>query len=368
MIIFTNRVKLHAPYEPEPRDSYMCHRTAQAWEIAKLMKGAVDRGHLVLGLGDFNAIPLSLAHRIICKHGAVCDVWRVLHPDSSVGMALDLVEQARRRPIPTAQYNLTENGATCDSVLNTWRWEKRQQKLLGPGRPPIDIPGDTMDPRAKRLDYIFVSSGSRDGEPGGWTIKDARVGMTGRHPTLQCSLSDHFAVEATIEWHPGPYNPDPHKDDDIAVGSGVFLQSPTSSEHPSPVRDAFYNTQLKPVKEDTYLPIQTYDEILDMIAKYNRRERKQRRYRLYHFIASVIISIACLVAVWFSPRNFVAFMLMLLSTLGLSAGVIDGLIGGLFMGSEIRALKEFEWEVRNARAAAGAGDDGGELHEALLEW
>jgi sphingomyelin phosphodiesterase 2 len=346
----------------------MCHRIAQAWEIAKLMKGAVDRGHLVLGLGDFNAIPLSLVHRIVCKHGAVRDVWRVLHPDSSVGMALDLVEQARRRPIPTAGYNLTENGAASDNVLNTWRWDKRQQKMLGPGRPPIEIPLDTMDPRAKRLDYIFASSGSRHGKPGGWTIKDARVGMTGRHPILQCSLSDHFAVEATIEWHPNPYNPDPHKNEDVAVESGAFLQSPTNSEYPSPVRDAFYNTQLKPVKEDAYLPIQTYNEILDMIAKYNIRERKQRRYRLYHFLASVIISIACLIAVWFSPRNLVAFLLMLLSTLGLSAGVIDGLIGGLFMGSEIRALKEFEWEIRNARAAAGAGIGGGELYEALQEW
>ena len=34
-----------------------------------------------------------------------------------------------------------------------------------------------------------------------------------------------------------------------------------------------------------------------------------------------------------------AFILMLLSTFGLSAGVIDGLIGGLFVGSELRALK-----------------------------
>lgn len=334
------------------------------------MKGAVDRGHLVLGLGDFNAIPLSLAHRIICRHAQVRDVWRVLHPDSSVGSATEIVEQARRRPIPTVEYNLTENGATCDSVLNTWRWDKRQQKLLGPDRAPIEIPLDTIDPNARRLDYIFASTGSRDGEPGGWIIKDARVGMTMRHPVLQCSLSDHFAVEATIEWHPCPYFLNPHKDEDAQVGNGAFLQSPTSSEHPSPVRSSFYNHQLKPVKEDAYLPIQTYDEILDMIAKYNLRERKQRRYRLYHFIASVAISIACLVAVWWSPQNFVAFLLMMLSTLGLSAGVIDGLIGGLFMGSEIRTLKEFEWEIRNAKAAAGAGNGGGigEIYEALQEW
>jgi sphingomyelin phosphodiesterase 2 len=52
------------------------------------------------------------------------------------------------------------------------------------------------------------------------------------------------------------------------------------------------------------------------------------------------------------PRNYVAFILMLLSSVGLSVGVIDGLMGLLFIGSEMRALKEFEWEVRNARERA----------------
>jgi sphingomyelin phosphodiesterase 2 len=115
---------------------------------------------------------------------------------------------------------------------------------------------------------------------------------------------------------------------------------------------------------ESLLPIPIYNEILETIEKYKSRERKQRRYRMYHFLASVVISISCLIAVWWSPQNFVAFLLMLLSTLGLSAGVIDGLIGGLFVGSEIRALKEFEWEIRNARAAAG-GSDGGEHYEAV---
>ncbi len=100
-------------------------------------------------------------------------------------------------------------------------------------------------------------------------------------------------------------------------------------------------------------PVSTYDEILAMVHKYQLREKWQRRWRLGHFVGSVVFTIGCLIAVWWSPRNFVAFILMLLSTLGLSAGVIDGLIGGLFVGSEIRALKEFEWEIRNARAAVG---------------
>ncbi|KAK1077856.1 phospholipase C type enzyme [Friedmanniomyces endolithicus] len=101
-----------------------------------------------------------------------------------------------------------------------------------------------------------------------------------------------------------------------------------------------------------YLPIETYDEILAMIATYNIRERKQRRLRLTHFVVELFVALGCFVAVWWSPHNFVAFLLMLLSTLGLSAGVLDGLMGGLFVGSEIRALKEFEYEVRNAREQA----------------
>ncbi|KAG9622382.1 hypothetical protein KCU86_g13770, partial [Aureobasidium melanogenum] len=105
-------------------------------------------------------------------------------------------------------------------------------------------------------------------------------------------------------------------------------------------------------KSTTFLPVETYDQILAMIHKYELRERKQRRYRLYHFGAELLIAIGCLIAVWWSPRNFVAFLLMLLSTLGLSAGVIDGLMGGLFVGSELRALREFEWEITNARTMA----------------
>ncbi|KAK1917960.1 hypothetical protein P3342_000678 [Pyrenophora teres f. teres] len=125
---------LHAPYEAEPHDSYICHRTAQAWEITKLMRGAAERGHLVIGMGDFNMVPLSLAHRIIETHSPVRDVWRILHPESSIGAAKDRVEQARGVPMPSAQFNMTINGATCDSELNSWRWNKQQQKCLTKGR------------------------------------------------------------------------------------------------------------------------------------------------------------------------------------------------------------------------------------------
>ncbi|KAL1794037.1 hypothetical protein ACET3X_007458 [Alternaria dauci] len=307
---------LHAPYEREPHDSYICHRTAQAWEITKLMRAAAERGHLVIGMGDFNMIPLSLAHRIIETHSPVQDVWRILHPDSSIGAARDKVEQLRGVPMPSAEYNMTVNGATCDSELNSWRWNKAEQRRLTKGE-NVQIDPAVPDPNAKRLDYVFFSSGryhnpETQEETAEWTLKEANVGMAMRHPTLHCSLSDHFSVEATLT---------------------------RTSTAPSAI-------PLSPwALPERFLPIETYDEIMATILKYQVRERIQRKLRIGHFFYQLSFSIGCLIGVWWSPENYVSFILMLLSTLGLSVGVIDGLMGLLFVGSEMRALKEFEWEL-----------------------
>ena len=375
--VFTTH--LHAPYEKEPNDSYLCHRTAQAWDIAKILRGAADRGHLALALGDFNMVPLSLAHKLLTHHSPVRDTWRELHPDSSIGAAVDKAERQRARSIPTAAFNLVENGTTCDSVLNTWRWSEEEKKRLGPGKPLVEVSSDKDDPEGRRLDYIFAGDGMRYGESGSWSVKAARVGFTERHPILKCSLSDHFSVEATLQWAADSqkYREDV-KIQHLAVESEAYLDSPTLSEdearqedvdggrgrRQSEAADMFglqkVNTSVQ------YLPVETYDEILEMIRQYTSRERSQRRWRLGHFVASLFISIGCLIAVWWSPRNFVSFILMLISTLGLSAGVIDGLIGGLFVGSEIRSLKEFEWEIKNARRAAG-GDELPDEH-IVVDW
>jgi sphingomyelin phosphodiesterase 2 len=184
------------------------------------------------------------------------------------------------------------------------------------------------DPNAKRLDYIFFSSGSHhDASAGGptaeWELKTANVGMTMRHPTLHCSLSDHFSVEATLVRN--------------AAESTSLSRSPLALP-------------------ESYLPIEVYDEILANTAKYTVRERMQRRLRLGHFGYQLLLWVGCLVGVWWSPHNYVSFILILISSLGLSVGVIDGLMGGLFVGSEIRALKEFEWEVKTTRERALAAE------------
>ena len=331
---------LHAPYESEPNDSYLCHRTAQAWEIAKLMRGAAEKGRMVIGLGDFNMVPLSFAHQLITTHAPVEDVWRVIHPSSSLGSANHPPERARGRKTPSVRFNLEENGATCDSALNTWRWSKQAQKKLLKGE-RIIIEDDTLDPRAKRLDYIFFSNGIRPFETSPpWQVQSVRVGMIGRHPVIGCSLSDHFSVEATLF---------------RKVSKETISTRSLESTSKKGVQEV-------PDRKVAFLSASTYSQILSMISTYTARERRQRRLRLGHFGVSIVTSICCFVAIWWSPRPFVSFLLMLLSTLGFGAGVLDGLIGGLFIGSEIRALKEFEWEVTNARSIAEAHD---KEHEAV---
>ena len=292
------------------------------------MRGATDRGHLAIGLGDFNMVPLSLAHRLIEAHAPVKDVWRMLHPDSSLGAAKDAAEKKRGKPMPTAEYNTIENGATCDSALNTWRWDKALRKRLEGGE-NVEVDASVPDPDAKRLDYIFFGNGRRtDSIP--WAVTAVNVGMMGRHSTLRCSLSDHFSVEATLE------RALPNLTKQVDASAQVSNSLPSSSSSGI---------------QQTLSP-EAYDEILEMIRVYTLRERKQRRLRLGHFTLQLLISIGCWIAVWWAPHNYVSFILMLFSSLGLSAGVIDGLIGGLFVSAELRSLKEFEWDIVNARNRA----------------
>lgn len=228
--------------------------------------------------------------------------------------------------MPTAEFNLTINGATCDSAFNSWRWNNAHKKRLAKGENVVIEPS-VPDPSAKRLDYIFFSSGSHHDASSSkataeWTVQDASVGMTMRHPTLHCSLSDHFSVEATL--------------------------TRSNSRQASAAENGPW------ALPDKHLPIETYDEILANVTKYEARERIQRRLRMGHFGYQLLLTIACLIGVWWSPHNYVSFILMFISSLGLSVGVLEGLMGGLFVGSELRALREFEWEVRNARARAVA--------------
>ncbi|KAI5305642.1 hypothetical protein KEM56_003782 [Ascosphaera pollenicola] len=343
---------LHAPYEQENSDSYICHRTSQAWEIMKLMRGAAEKGYLVIGLGDFNMVPLSLAHKLITSHAPVKDVWRELHPDSSIGAAKDTAEKARNVPVPTAEYNIKENGTTCDGPYNTWRWPKNQQKKLRKG--PIETDGSVLDRNGKRLDYIFVGESPYAFESA-WTVQDVKLGMMERHPTLHCSLSDHFSVETTIvrktTRSDAPERPQlrclevaSSRSRSVSPAAEGTLSPRTLNEDGS--HRLLHASNTTHSSEETK---QMYDDILATIKKYVNRERFQRRFRVLNFLWGLLIAIGCLVAQWWEPRNFVAFILTLVSTIVFALGTIDLWIGFLFVSWELRALREFEWEIRNAK-------------------
>lgn len=413
----------HAAYgidanaDADAQDTYRVHREAQSWQLAKLLRAAAERGHLVVAAGDFNMTPRSTEHRLLTAHAPVRDVWRVLHPNSSLGPLSD--------PPPSAELNLAQNGATSNSVYNTWRWPRAAQARLGPGKPLQQVAPDTPDPRGKRLDYIFASTAVREidtqGTIGGWVVRDARVGMVQRHPELGCSLSDHFSVEATLVFHtttregimddtgaapsisgwplpPGRLSilsasrrstprVQPSDDatattttaDDVDRGAFLSLQSPTPTpstsrhSHSLPptshvILAAEFDTQLldslSPAHADAQPFSSTdYSALLTEIDLYKAREVDQVRLRTAHCFFWVFTLFACCIAVWFVPTHSsrlseaqvhgVNFVLLLLSSLGLVAGCIDGLMALLFFtGSEKRALQEFQWEVHNAKQIA----------------
>lgn len=290
--------------------SYACHRVAQAWLAAKLLAAAADRGHLV-ALGNFNMLPLSAPHRVITARTPVRDVWRVLHPDSSLGSAHHPAEAARGCPVPSADFNLRRNGATSDGPYNTWCWPRlRLSRRPGRRRPPRPAPRLHLRltrPRPRRL-----------GRRVGLGRLDRAPPAPRRLPLGPLCRPGHPPPPRA----PGPRSPGPDP----------------------PLRP--------PPHDEASLPLAAYDEMLAMTRAYTARERSQRRRRAAHFCAAVVVWAACLVAVCFSPGNRVALLLTLLASLALAAGVVDGLLALLFFSSEIRSLREFEWEVRNARRAA----------------
>lgn len=364
-------------------------------------------------MGDFNMIPSSMAYRIITSHAPVHDAFRVLHPDSAVGPATHPAERARGRPVPSAAFNLRENGAASDGPFCTWRWPRDAQQRLLAGKPVPPVDPDQPDPRGKRLDYVFAGCGDIDALGGGWVVRRAEVGMTMSHPELRVSLSDHFAVEATLAFHPlkGPddgsatvsnaekmpnsatwpasidsaqdspnalqlprhgstdMNSTKSTGQDAEMRKGIFLQSPAPSspaqrdsfsaeypaaaDRPSSSPEQQLACFASPRQDTHYMPPAAYAEVLAEIHWYQARERAQERWRGRHFLAWAVVAVVCHVAVWWSPHNGVAFVLMLLSTLGFVAGTVDGLLSLLFFRWELRTLREFEWEIRNAMAVAG---------------
>lgn len=364
---------LHAPYHSldSHKNAYLPHRTFQSWFLSTLLRGSLDRGDLVIAGGDFNSLPASLPHRILTSRGGVRDVWRVLRPSSSWGPVSDSRERSRGRLVPSAKFNQTENGATSDSVYNTWRWSPDQQKkqyALGPTTGEMidgggdavitsrrrHIPDDTPDPRGKRLDYIFYGhnphhyhhhhhhqTGSPQPLPQ-WNLHSAHVGMTILHPDIHCSLSDHFSVHATFTLSPFP-SPSPSL-------------SPSSPFPLSPPEDT--------TTGDT-APL-THPELTQTLSLITQELTHITSLRRLHWslfaLAIGIMYPACAVGIWWASSSIpgVAFLLVVLTGLATAGGVVSGLIAGLWCWGERRAWGGWEEDVRGLLVD---DDDGRERSE-----
>lgn len=153
---------MHAPYGPGDAN-YTCHRTSQAWEMARIAKRSMDAGNLTIVTGDLNSRPSSLTHQLFENIALLQDAWESRHGEFSG----DLSEM-------TPEQQIEEAGVTCNSRLNSWRAT----------RPLSD---------ACRLDYIFFDSSRA-------TVLEARVCFTELcEHAGGVSVSDHFGVAAVFE-------------------------------------------------------------------------------------------------------------------------------------------------------------------------
>ena len=433
--------------------------------------------------------PCSLQHKIITGRAPqMKDTWRVLHPESSLGSVHDAAEQARRRPIPTVEYNIMQNGCTSNNVTNTWRWPKSRRRLLG--KPGADasatkIPDDALDEAGHRIDYIFanVAGAEKDGEwedvtagesirsptmttittsttmaverkcslangnerdresksssfrkrgvhfhgnptleppmvakeqqPAApppnpmWVIRHARVAVMDRHPTLGCSLSDHYGYEVTLARRvpkrqcQDRTNSDQHYKKAMSeatvnlsgppsamrkggAGGGqrgvgtpppqalaidkaqtqeerrpsTYLDSPTASERristcsslPPKVFPPLPPATSSASADNAPLTTRYYASILCPLRTYARAKRVEQKNRFWYFYISLVVTAGLLAGTWFIPVSYGNFLVLVVGMVNFAAGIINGLYALLFLGREIRCLGEFEWEVQNARA------------------
>jgi len=229
-----------------------------------------------------------MAHTIITTHGLVTDSWLAVHPDTPPRSAVS--ESSTLSDIEHVRLL----GVTCDSALNTWR--------------AYDLAKDMDDPRAKRLDYIFVNQDRAQ-------VKSCDVVFTEHVPRLNVSYSDHFGIHVEIQLTGLKDDPD----GTVATGDEPFL---------SP---------------------EMFDTIEEINERYMRREVRHSQWRIWHFFASLVIFLALLIGQWWVRPAYAHFLILLGAVVVMVTGVVDGLIGFLFGWWEIRALREFISEVRLAR-------------------
>ncbi|CAN8099786.1 unnamed protein product [Discula destructiva] len=190
----------------------------------------------------------------------------------------------------------------------------------------------------------------------------------GRDPTAADDIIIAPANGAYLSLHSPPSSTISHLPPGAMDLDTQLLSSLSSFHHPpiyntpTPTPTPTPTSPLAP-HQLTTLPPSAYTALLTEIHLYTARETDQTRLRTAHFCFWLFALVACCLATWFIPtdpdkisvtqNHAVNFVMVLVTSLGLVAGCVDGLLALLFFaGSERRALREFAWEVRNAKRIA----------------
>lgn len=275
---------MHAPYALTGDAAYECHRASQAWDFSNMINLYKQAGYAVIVVGDLNSRPGSLQHNLLTQETGLTDSWEQLHGET------DLEELKRMNALEQLKVGCT----TCDSLLNTWRAQRKPEE-------------------ACRLDYALL-------DPTRLETVDAGVRFTDRIDEVG-SFSDHFAYYCKLK---------------------VLTQEEIIA---TVIKD---NNKERELQLNRY---SNYEEMLKCIEQYMFTARKQKNFRGLHFIISIVLLIASMVVTSFTSMKaswssvFWVFFAILISVTGL----IDGQISFLFGRSEIRALMEVQNEVLDAQ-------------------
>lgn len=275
---------MHAPYARSGDASYEAHRSCQAWEISIIVDELRAAGHAVILVGDLNSRPGSLPYRILETDAGLSDSWELLNgkTDLELVKTMDPWEQIIRA------------ATTCDSILNTWRADRRPDE-------------------ACRLDYALVDANVL--EP-----VQAGVRFTEKIPNVG-SYSDHFAYSVTFR-----FKLEKGSNDSDATKSVL----PTASTTP----------------DDKLL--QVYFDLKDLVSDYMETTLVwQRKWRMWHFVVSFAVTLAFLpvitVVSYRAPWSSILFYFF--GCIIFVTGVVNGMISFLFGRYELRNMREVVLEV-----------------------
>ncbi|KAG9056237.1 phospholipase C type enzyme [Serendipita sp. 407] len=279
-------------------------RISNAWEMSRLVAGALGRGRHVIVTGDFNSSPHSLPMKIMISRANLIDAWVESHPtlpSSPIG----------RNTSSNAARAIEVFGLTVDSPLNSWSL------------------GKPLDPYArkwlgKRLDYILFRSPSAKSRPH-LTIEETNVVMREKVPGRAFSFSDHFALEATFS---------------VATPEDPVYASSSHAPRHTILTD---KNQYKLSEEDllTALGAISYE--------YREANKRSKRQMIYFWLSLLLLLFIVIGSAFIHPSRWLAPVATLLGAIATWRGTTALYVGFIYGQWETGILTNLMEEIEDVR-------------------